>query len=323
MFKREVKYLAVILAAAAFLSACADEQEQKVPASGNNEISTVRDNENSEKNEDTQITKQEGGNPENDPDLITDRSKYPTNLYGAAGDKIGVDEITELRRFEEDGENSPWRSAGCDGFVYLAEPTGINFNSIDNADSFNVEDNSFNGSPTESSAVYKRYKAGEEICGLTIKEASVYFAYEEYPIPFDEQYFKGGTVSFDGEKQLTGYIVILSDELYGIGGKGDVVFIPDNDSQILPVLNYNAVSADKGVFSTCLSFSSTIGDFSYKSEYGILSCGNIDSYDSSWFLGEEHNKPLKVKLTVENIRISSSIDWITSYTVKIKDISFD
>ena len=325
MSKSKVKYLAAVSAAAILLSACSSEQGQNpadINTAGNNANNTVQDGENAQTAETQDGSGGESSKPEDDPTLITDKSLFPTDLYGAIGDKIEIDEITELHKYEDGGEDGEWRNASCEGFVYLAEPTGVNYNSIDNADIFNSEDNSFDGSPEESSAIYKRCKVGDEICGLTVKEAAVIFTNTDDSEQFNERYFKGGSVSFEGEKKLTGYIIILSEELYGIGGTGDVIFIPDNDSQTLPVLNYNASSAEKGVYSTRLSYSDTVGSFSYKSEYGTISCGNIDSYESSWFLGEEHNKPIKVSVTLENISISSSVDWITSYLAKIKDISF-
>lgn len=304
------------------LSAC-NEQGQSVtaPTNTSGNVQNSQDSENTDSAESLNTSAEESSIPENDPTLVTDKSKFPTDLYGVNGDKIDIDEITEVHK-QEDGSDDEWRSAGCNGFVYLAEPTGINYNSLDNADSFNSEDNSFEGSPEESPAEYKRFRVGDEICGLTVKEASVFFSNKESDRSFEGQYFSGGSVSFEGEKKLTGYIIILSEDLYGIGGTGDVIFIPDKDSQTLPVLNYNVSDAEKGIYSNILSFAVTVGTFSYKNEYHNISCGNIDSYESSWFLGEEHNKPIKVSVTLEDIGISSSIDWITSYSAKIKEISF-
>ena len=322
--KSKVRFLAALSAAAMLLTACS-EQGQSVTApantSGNVQNSQAGENTISAENQNTNV--EESSKPENDPTLITDKSKYPADLYGVIGDKIETDDITEVHK-QDGGSDEDWRTAGCNGFVYLAEPTGINYNTLDNADIFNSEDNSFEGSTEESPAEYKRYKTGDEICGLTVKNASVYFANktDDYPEPFEGQHFSGGSVSFEGEKKLTGYIIILSEDLYGIGGTGDVIFIPDKDSQTLPVMNYNAADAEKGIYSNVLSFAVTVGSFSYKNEYRHISCGNIDSYESSWFLGEEHNKPVKVSVTLDEIGISSSIDWITSYSAKIKEISF-
>ena len=319
--KSKVKLLAVLLTAAMLLTACNDQGQPVNTAATSGNTQNSQDSENTNSPESQNTSAEESSKPEDDPTLVTDKSKYPADLYGVIGDKIEADEITDVHK-QEDGSDEDWRTAGCNGFVYLAEPTGINYNSIDNADSFNSEDNSFEGSPEESPAQYKRYKVGDEICGLTVKEAYTFFSNKEFPEPFDEQYFSGCTVSFEGEKKLTGYIIILSEALYGIGGTGDVIFIPDNNSQALPVMNYNAADAEKGIYSNILSFAVTVGSFSYKNEYRSISCGNIDSYESSWFLGEEHNKPIKVSVTLDEIGISSSIDWITSYSAKIKEISF-
>ncbi|MDE7281520.1 MAG: hypothetical protein K2N36_07250 [Ruminiclostridium sp.] len=324
--KRKVKFSAVLLTAAMLLTACNEQGEPVSTAdtSGNVQNSQgSQDSPNTDSTESLNTNTAESSSLEEDPTLITDKSKFPTDLYGLNGDKIDIDEITEVHK-QEGGSDDEWWSAGCSGFVYLAEPTGINYNSLDNADSFNSEDNSFEGSPEESPAEYKRYKGGDEICGLTVANTFVYFANktDDYPEPFEGQHFCGGSVSFEGEKKLTGYIIILSEELYGIGGTGDVIFIPDKDSQTLPVMNYNAADAEKGIYSNVLSFAVTVGGFSYKNEYRHISCGNIDSYESSWFLGEEHNKPVKVSVTLTDLSISSSIDWITSYTANIKEISF-
>lgn len=258
-----------------------------------------------------------------EPGFVSDRSQYPTDLYGIGGEQISVDEITELYKYSEE---NPWDNATCDGFVYLAEPTGINYNSIDNADTYNDSDEliSFEGSESESPAVYKRYKVGDEICGLTVESASTSFKYNGSSEALsNEKHFLSGSVAFSGEKQLSGYIIILNKELYGIGGKEDIIFIPDNDSQVLPVINYNDFSDTDGVYSNLLSNVYVVGDFAYKNEYPFISCGNMSDYESSWFSDAEFNKPLKASLTIGDIEMASSIAWITSPSAVIKNVNFE
>ena len=159
-----------------------------------------------------------------DTSLVTDKSQFPLDVYGPEGDNISPDEMTEVNRY---GEERPWDYITCEGFTYISEPTGISYNSADN---------SFTGGNTDSRAVYKRYNAGDEICGLTIDTALSRFQYSTQYGELKERYFSGGEVTFKGEKELTGYLVILSEDLYAVGFEGDIVFIPDNEARPCPCL---------------------------------------------------------------------------------------
>lgn len=239
---------------------------------------------------------------------------YPDCLYGPGGDKISVDEITEVKYY---GMNSTekWDYAGCDGFTYLAEPTGISFNMDENPELLDSENFTFSGAP-ESSAEYKRYRVGDSICGLTVKEASVDFS-TDMLYKHREGYFKGGTVSFDGSLELTGYLVVLVDYEYGVGDAGDIIFIPDNESQILPIMNYNAISEEKGVHSTLPDFCRSVAGFACQSEYPFALCflENTEDYGPETF---EPNTPVRVKITARDISVYSRVEWSTGLTMTIK-----
>lgn len=239
---------------------------------------------------------------------------YPDCLYGPGGDKISVDEITEVEHY---GMNpaEKWDYAGCDGFTYLAEPTGTSFNMDENSDLFDSVNFTFLGAP-DSAAEYKRYRVGDSICGLTVKEASANFS-TDMRYNHREGYFKGGTVCFDGSLELTGYLIILVDYEYDVGGAGDIIFIPDNESQILPIMNYNAISEEKGVYSTLPDSCRSVAGFACQSEYPFALCfiENTEDYGPETF---EPNTPVRVKITARDISMYSRVEWSTGLTMTVK-----
>lgn len=253
-------------------------------------------------------------NAETDP---ADGNKDHINLlYGPGMDKISPEDITEDVMYED---GSDWGYVNCDGFAYIAEPTGVCFNTIENPDRFDSVNFKFDpAAPSE--AVYKRYKVGDSICGLTISEATTQFINQ--PIcSHDEKYFGGCLVSFDGSTELTGYLIILTDDEYGVGGEGDIIFVPDSKSQTLPVMNYNRASDERGVYSDltnhCISLT---GGFACQSEYPFINCGNISNYGSTMFAAIKENTPTAVKITADNIYMSSRVDWLVRITMQIEDM---
>lgn len=239
-------------------------------------------------------------------------------LYGPGMDKISAEEITDLQK-DEEGE---WSNLTCDGFVYLAEPTGVCFNSIDNADKFDSVNVVFEGTEP-SKAVYKRYKVGDSICGLTITEAESRFLNSKYAMTqtsHAEKNFGGGRAVFEGSSELTGYLIILTDDEYGVGGVDDVIFIPDSKSQTLPILNYSRISDDKGVYSDRAEFCCLLSGFGYQSEYPFIHLGNISDYSSTMFSLIEKNTPTKAKVNIDNIIMSSNIDWFATISAHAENI---
>lgn len=243
------------------------------------------------------------------------KEDYPDDLYGPGMDKVSADEITEISTYGD----YVWTEAKCDGFVYLAEPTGVSFNIDENAELYDNENFTFIGAPEVSAAEYKKYYVGDSICGLTVKSAlSNFSVHSNYSHP--ESYFFRGEVFFDGSLEMTGYLVILTDDEYAVGGVGDIIFIPDNESQILPVLNYNRLSEENGVYSSCISHCTIAGGFAYQSEYPFGCCGNISEYDSALFAAVEHNTPTRVKVTVDEISMSSTVEWFANLNMRITDL---
>ena len=245
---------------------------------------------------------------------FADGSKdYVNALYGPGMDKISAEEITDEARYEDGGD---WSYVTCGGFAYLAEPTGVCLNSIENPDKFDSVNFVFDGA-APSEAVYKRYKVGDSICGLTISEASTHFINQPM-CSHDEKYFSGGSVFLDGSAELTGYLIILTDYEYGVGDEGDIIFAPDSKSQTLPVMNYNAVSDERGVYSNLTDHCISVAGFACQSEYPFINCGNVSNYDSTMFSAVKENTPTAVKITADNIFMSSSVDWLVNISMQIE-----
>lgn len=102
------------------------------------------------------------------------------DIIGIVGDKVKPSDITEIH-----GENNTlltleqltptnWEYLRCD-FAYAAPSTGICYTSIDNADIYDSEALMFRDAPRLAPSEYRRLKAGDEICGLTVKSASTDF----------------------------------------------------------------------------------------------------------------------------------------------------
>ena len=70
-----------------------------------------------------------------------------------------------------------WICVTCD-YVYLAEPLGIYYNSVDNADIFDENECIFAGAPDTAAYQYKKYKVGDMFGDLKLVGASTSFCPE-------------------------------------------------------------------------------------------------------------------------------------------------
>lgn len=316
------RLITLTLICAALFTACSESGKTEINTNSSQTTAPVI-NDSVETKPETQpiITTSEGTAPEESTDNAetdpADGNKdYINLLYGPGMDKISAEDITEEVRYDD---GSDWSYVNCDGLVYLAEPTGVCLNSIENADRFDSVNLEFD-TAAPSEAKYKRYKVGDSICGLTISEASTQFINQPM-CSHDEKYFGGGQVFFDGSAELTGYLIILTDDEYGVGGEGDIIFVPDSKSQTLPVMNYNMVSDERGVYSELTNHSiSLTGGFACQSEYPFINCGNLSSYSSTMFSAIKENTPTAVKITADNISMSSRVDWLVRITMQIEDM---
>lgn len=241
------------------------------------------------------------------------------DVYGLAGDKITDDDITSVT-YDEQAEltEDSWFYATCDGFAYIGGPTGICFNSIDNADIFDEATWTFEGLPQYAPTEYKRLEVGEEICGLTVKSASTQFCTDnvsEETKSIPEIYFRYSSAEFEGSVTMTGYLSIAPEDDYGIEA-GDIFFVPAPDSTALPVMNYTFDGS--GIYNKL--YINGTNDFKWVIEYPTIRAGNI--HDSALIFSgiPQDNSYVKVKITVDNIAMSSAVDWLSYVSCRLVSI---
>ncbi len=159
----------------------------------------------------------------------------PVDLTGVPlkdidGNSITVDELTE----------NNWEEIQIDGSVYLAESSGIRYDSVTNADIYNADTMEFTGAPDSVKHEYKKYKVGDTFGELKIAEANTSFMSENSSLP--RKYFNGGMVRFDGTLTLTGKMY-MKPETEGYFTEHDLFFEPSsNDVKKIPIMSYPLAS---------------------------------------------------------------------------------
>ncbi len=171
--------------------------------------------------------------------------------------------------------------------VYLAEPLGTAYNSVDNADIFDSESETFEGAPKAVKHEYKKYKIGDKFGDLTVDytESSVNV--------MDPTTFDGCMVGFKGEVTATGFCMI-SDLSEGYVAEHDILFFPDADCKSLPIMNYGADGDELFTFK--------VGDVCVVNEFfGYITLGNTDEMSGVDLSAiPEEGKLVKVSVTIKD-----------------------
>lgn len=200
-------------------------------------------------------------------------------LYGPGGDKIEQSEITRVDASDEadymaNGLSATnWFQASVSGSTYLAEPGGE----------------------------YKRYKIGDDICGLTVFDAGCVFSAERDSAKYGsgrERYFASGYAEFEGSVTASGTIGILDEDTDNLEA-GSVIFTPDSGTE-LPVMNYIS-SGDKGI--------SYPADAMYP--YIVLTGVTVENDGSH------------ATLTLSGITVSSIVNGFSVMRAAASDVVFD
>ncbi|MCM1164412.1 MAG: hypothetical protein NC299_09885 [Lachnospiraceae bacterium] len=225
------------------------------------------------------------------PDGSDNAEPLPFPLFGADGVQITFGDVTSMT--DRDGnaltretlEDTNWWEITCGGFAYLAEPT-VCLNSVDDAELYDPETLLFGGAPEYTDTEYKRYKVGDKFGELTLKSVETVFSrvgYEEKDgvltteqIKAEGMCFAGMlrkcSAKFDGTIAMTGYMRVCVSE-YGVE-EGEVLFVPDKDSLLLPVMNFR-VDRDTDSINTAV-WQWNVNDFAYATEYPTIRLGNIN-----------------------------------------------
>lgn len=194
----------------------------------------------------------------------------------------------------------------CD-YVYLAQPAGVSYNSIENEDIFTPTGygddfyGSFEGVNRKVKYEYKAYKTGDKIGELTLTRALAYFYSDKCETAYS--HFDGGFMELTGNLTLTGICRMAKedgDEQNYYIKKGDLFFIPDSESCKIPIMDYGKKDGDG--FITLKTWKSE--NAAVLSEYGALSLGNIndEAYKGLDFSGIiDSDGYVKVKITVDKV----------------------
>lgn len=209
--------------------------------------------------------------------------------------------------------------------TYVAIPDGIFRTSRDNSDVFDEEYYNFTDVSVERKKDFIRVEAGDEICGLKVKNAVSEFNAEGAMRPYKfedgtmkngtelgipEIYFHSGQLELEGSVEMTGYIGIVAEDVYGVN-VGDILFIPTDCQPALPVLYYSFDPSEGFYHSVGNCFMD--GDIVYTNEYGCgrFGLGNKNTTTVDLSSIPNNGSFVKAKVVVSNISMESIIGWYT------------
>lgn len=224
----------------------------------------------------------------------------------------------------------------CTGFVYAYIPENA-FNRVDDPGLFSARDDviildgagdfdcfGYTGAEIPPSTKYIRLDSGGKFGGLTVKNAVTYFgrsSVNENARDLSDQpggiFLRGGSVEFDGELELSGYVSVSPySEFYGTGGK--ISFYPDLQScSKLPVTEgYWDGEAGGFVHSPYETVEGYYGDL-------ILDLGDIFGITVDMGGLKPGDFMVKAEIVIKDIGFEFNPDYgMTFQHITLKDIRF-
>lgn len=228
----------------------------------------------------------------------------PTILKGLDGEPIYTSEITQLTTYSlEKREEVPTDtlnpenfSAVCEGFTYVYTPRpSVDFMShpelfepSEGGDSYY-----YIGEELPDSYEFTRVNVGDKIGGLTVKAASSSF--ENLGYEDSEQFYAQGNIEFEGDVELTGFVVVSEENpLYAESG-GNIRFYPDSASSVKIPCTFFDLNFEEGFKARHYIDNSVYG---WYGDGGGLFLGNIADIDSELREGDTY---VKVRVVVGDI----------------------
>lgn len=245
--------------------------------------------------------------PKGEPTFLTcvDGTVIYTSDITSLNNDDAKDDTVELLPIEELDEErfiNEAYSVICDGFVYAFTPK-IAFNPVQNPDKFQSYEDIYEyiGDEAAPGSEYYRVEPGDKFGELTVKSAatSFYANYSSYEGKnINGAYTFSGSIEFDGELELTGYVRV-SEANEGYDEGGEIRFVPDNECiDKIPVIKYE-VNEDNGAVQhhTRGNFNSTAYN-----DINLFSLGNIRDYSDIDLDGLEVGERFThVKITIGDI----------------------
>lgn len=237
----------------------------------------------------------------------------PTFLTGLDGEPIYTSEITQMTTYDIekkedvstytlDPENF---SAVCEGFTYVYIPRpSVDF--MANPELFETSEDGeghyYIGEELPDSYEFTRVNVGDKINGLTVKSASSRFE----PSGYDgsEQYYAQGNIEFEGDIELTGFVVVTEEHpLYPENG-GKIFFYPDSASSVkIPSTLFDLNYEDEFKARHYVGSSS----YGWYGDGNGLPLGNIADIDSELRAGDKY---VKVRVIVGDIADGASFSAV-------------
>lgn len=243
----------------------------------------------------------------------------PSFLRGALGEIIGISEITAAWD-TDNNEISPellteknFCKATTDS-AYYALPKYPCRTSYDNT--FDADDLIFTDIPQETvNGGYFRVKAGDTVCGMTVTEASSEFNTNSRVLGG----ITGTSLTLGGEKTLSGYAYIVPGDEYGVAA-GDVIFLPSGNVD-LPVVRFDSID-ENGIPNRGTGDVFITGDLSYTNEFGCrFKLGNISDVTADISDIPTDGSSVKVNVTITNISMATTADWLTRVEAEIVSVT--
>ena len=308
---KKITVMILTLAMLLSLTAC-DNSENLSDSGGSSEVDSqnMGNSGNSESSENSDdISDSEPVRPKPDGE--------PTFLICPDGEPVYTSEISGFYKYGErvlsdlvpDGEGSleNFEAIECDGFVYGYIPKTA-FNFVENPELFDFQTydsddrkyHYYNGEEYPKSSEYIRIYEGDKFGTLTVSRAYSIFS-GEYRYLSDEEkalpgaYLMGGCLEFEGEIELTGYMLVEVDTLYN--SAGDLYFFPDSKSSTaIPDISYHWDSDEGELYYEYF--------ISYAGFYGICyGLGNMNDYDIDLDGLKPGDDFVKVKVTLGDISV--------------------
>lgn len=237
-------------------------------------------------------------------ELIRLEDIFDVEKYNAEIDLSKVTDISELAD-----------STVYTDIAYYAPPTGVFKNTIDDPGSYDPEQGFFEGVPFEKYRDILSAKEGDVIGDFTVKSAkSTYLLYEG-----GGGYFASTEMELDGKAELTGYIAVVSGDVYTFSD-GDIRFVPASCNNGIPVVRIDL--DDDGTYYTPRGSVFYFGDDEYfTGDYPEMRLGNVADCPADLTGVPRDNSYIKVKITAENLRLETTPEWFTNVYGTITDIT--
>lgn len=260
-----------------------------------------------------------------------------TFLIGLDGKPILRSELSMI--FSNDGSDGTpedfsmdnFSGVVCNGFVYLAEPSGICRTNLDNADVFDSGAIRFTDVSEIPKKDYKRANVGDTFGSLTLTDAQINFAHgldemeftlgdgsvkRGSELGFPEIYFMGGMAAFEGEVTMSGYICKATEDEYSIM-TGDIIFVPSGCECTVPVMSYRF---DPNVGTAHFPRINTRDDLYWENDYGYVYLGNVSGTTADVSAIPDDGSFAKVSVTFDNIVLTCGINMMDTFTANIVNI---